>query len=72
MEVSASRRRGVPTPIIACRGLRSEERRYRIAMAGEKCGPTSMTFSGIPVGYDGFGSGAAVPATSDDSPLLLS
>ena len=50
MEVSASRRRGVRAPIIACRGLRSEERHYRIAMAGEKSGPTSMTFPRIPAG----------------------
>jgi hypothetical protein len=51
MEVSASRRRGVQTPIIACRGLRSEERRhYRIAMAGEKSGPTVHDLSAIPTG----------------------
>jgi hypothetical protein len=48
MEVSASRWRGVRTPIIACGGLRGEERHYGIAMAGEKSGPTSMTFSRIP------------------------
>jgi len=51
MEVSASRRGGVRTPIIACRCLRSEERRHcRIAMAGEKSDPTSMTFPRIPAG----------------------
>jgi hypothetical protein len=50
MEVSVFRRRGVRAPIIACRGLRSEERHYRIAMAGEKFGPTSMTFARIPAG----------------------
>jgi hypothetical protein len=50
MEVSASRRRGVRAPVIACRGLRSEERHYRIAVAGEKSGPTSMTFPRIPAG----------------------
>jgi hypothetical protein len=49
MEVSASRRRGVRTPIIACRGLRSEERRhYRSAMAGEKSGPTVHDLSANP------------------------
>src|SRR6266446_1250169 len=49
MEVSAARR-GVRALIIACRGLRSEERHYRIAMAAEKSGPTSMTFPRIPAG----------------------
>jgi hypothetical protein len=39
MEVSASRRRGVRALIIACRGLRSEERHYRIAMAGREIRP---------------------------------
>jgi hypothetical protein len=53
-------RRGVRTPIIACRGLRSEERRhYRIEMAGEKSGSTSMTFPRILAGsMSGLGSGA--------------
>jgi hypothetical protein len=58
IEASASCRRGVETPITACRGLRNEERHYRIATAGEMSGPTSITFGESPSLYVVSGSNA--------------
>src|SRR5215472_2609582 len=44
MEVSAFSRCGVRAPIIACRGSAKRRKLYRVAMTGEKSGPTSMIF----------------------------